>query len=368
MKRGIAKCVHCGAQIPSGANYCHHCGRRTRGLHTALKLCPHCKKQVDGVSTYCKHCGRSLSGKKPASPLSFMMHILVFLIILLALFLLYTYPRPLQEVPEELPASASVSLRDLTCTPTARGFDLCGNIAFEGGSYAKAHIPGGEELDAAEKHYESFTYCQSIGSEEGMRVLRAFVYDEHDNLITDRGEGVSCDRPDVTPFVQASPYAYEKFVQLYTENQFDRPEGQGQMVVQFPDPVLSCVITGDFDIDDGARKTGTKTTGTQQYCDGAHGSFSGQLTFAQQHTLVDADPFLWDSVALIDPEPTAYADYIAYARTCDTQYRIKERYYTSVRTRGVGTDTLILDWYYKNDDTHPRVFFNFDFACQLRSS
>ncbi|MEK6839333.1 MAG: zinc ribbon domain-containing protein, partial [Nanoarchaeota archaeon] len=223
MKRGTAKCVHCGNQIPSGANYCHHCGRRTRGLHTALKLCSHCKKQIDAISTYCKHCGHSLSGKKPTSPLSFMLHILVFLILLLALFLLYTYPRPLQQISEEQPVSASVSLRDLACTPTARGFDVCGTIAFEGGAYAKAHIPGGEELDATEKQYEHFTYCQSVGSEEGMRVIRGFVYDEQDNLIADRGEGVSCDRPDVTPLAQSSSsYTHKKTVQLYTENQFDR--------------------------------------------------------------------------------------------------------------------------------------------------
>ena len=362
MKRG-ARCVHCSSPIPHGANYCHHCGRRTRGLHEALKLCPHCKKQVDVLSTYCKHCGTTLTGKKQPSPLSFLLHIVVFLVILLGLFLLYTYPRPLQEQQEELPLSATVSLSELTCAPTTKGFDVCGKVSWEGGAYAKAYIPGGEELDISKKQSGPFTYCQSVGSEEGLRVFRAFVYDSQEHVVADRGEGVSCVKKAPVIITPPSTYLFTKKVQFFTENQFQRPEGRGNVPVSFPDPVLSCTLEGTW-------KTDNMVLGSlgrpQLYCHDARGTFTGQLAFTKQSVTTDAGPFLWDSMTLIDPLPTTYEGYIAYMRTCDTQYLAKERYFTSVQARGMGTDTLVLDWYYKNDDTQPRVDFSLDFICQLR--
>ena len=190
MKKGN-KCSHCNAPLEKGANYCHHCGKRTRGLHGTAHFCQHCKRLIEQGATYCKHCGESLTKKKRTFA-SYMVHVLVFLIILLGLFLLYTYPRPGEKQIIETKEEPTLRLSNLQCNEEAIGFEVCGDVTWSGGAYAKAHIPGGEELEQAQQHTEPFMYCQPVGNTDGFRVFRAFVYNELGEVINERGEGVSC--------------------------------------------------------------------------------------------------------------------------------------------------------------------------------
>lgn len=306
--------------------------------------------------------------RRPRRLRAFLLFLTLVLLIALGLSFFYL---PLREQgirqtvePEQKPAAVSVS--DVRCTPTAPGFRVCGDVRWGGGAYAKAYIAGGEALEDSPQQAEPFTYCQPVGAQPGFRLFRAFVYNQQGTVLVEQSEGVSCERPSpVTPAV-SDLYSYTKKAQFSTESQFGRPEGTGTVSVSFPDSVVSCEVNGTFFMDDGGRKMGKATIGIQEYCHGATGTLSGVLTGLRQWVMVDPSRFRWDDGMVIDPPPSTYEGYLAYVPTCDLQYQTKQRYYTTVVARGLGTRELVLDWYYKNDDTQPRVNFDLDFRCLLR--
>jgi len=373
MKKGrkMATCQHCGKKTSIDTNYCHHCGKRMRGHDVAAHTCPSCRRAIHTGDMFCKHCGLHFSTHKRQHHTSFLVKIILFLVLFLALFLLFMYPRNTESVPPVIEQEkAVVSLSQLSCKDVGQGFTVCGDITWEGGSYAKAHIPGGEELAVAEKQYTSFRYCQDVGYDEGFRVFRGFVYDVHGTVVAEQGEGLSCTRiPQHTTIVpQPEPYEYETTVNFYSQPYLQRPVHTGIVTVDFPDPILSCAVAGTYVIEDGGEKTGTKASKIKQYCDDAAGSFAGVVNYLQQSVITDPDYFEWDSQTFFDPAPTLHEGYFVYAYTCDTQFYAKHRYFTSVIASGLGTDQLTLDWYYKNDDTQPKVYFTLDLTCLLQEA
>jgi len=290
---------------------------------------------------------------------------------LLLLFLAFTILSSLQKPPTQDTTQslfteqpeAHIILTNLHCTPTPTTLRICGTTTWVGGSHAKAYIQGGIELQDLQAQYQQpFTSCQIIGYTEQPVTYTALLYDPSNNLLTSRTDIVTCPSP---PQLPAQPYTHTKHLQFTTSSTNNRPDNNGIITVAFPDQLQSCTITGTYTFEDGGEKPGTKSYKSKQYCDGASGTFTGLLTPAYQSTVNDPHQFAWDDKQLTDPEPTTYLDYIIYARTCDTQYNLQERYFTSVRAIGLGTSTLDLYWNYKNDDTLPRVFFDTTFTCQL---
>ncbi len=368
--RGIT-CPHCGKHTDKDTNYCKNCGKRLRGLGDALPHCPSCKRFVHVGSTYCHHCGSSLSGGRRVKPRSILPHIAIFLLIVLALFLLYSYPLPVKKTTtvENIPEEATILISHLSCDPIATGYKVCGDVSWSNGAYAKAHIPGGEELDAAQKQFTPFTYCQSVGSDKGFHVFRAFVYDASGNLLVEHGDGVMCaEKPKKQTVQQPYTYSFTKKILFYTENQYNRPEGTGTVLVNLPDPVVSCTADGSFYTENGGERQGTISFKPLQYCDGATGNFSGFVSSLGQSVTTDAHSFMWDGNVRQDPVSTVHDGYLMFAYTCDSQYYMKKRYYTSVTASGLGTTNLALNWYYKNDDTHPRLYFDALLNCILKKA
>ncbi len=367
MKKGRT-CSHCGKQLHKEANYCHHCGKHIHGGKEGYHQCSTCKRLVLHGSTYCTHCGAHLVHGQRFRWARVLLSLLVFFVILLAVLLLMITPSSDKEEVAVPPVSeeASVFVSGLRCTDSTQGFEVCGSVSWNGGAYAKAHIPGGEELEETAKQYDDFTYFQLVGSQEGFRVFRAFVYGDSGSLVAESGDGVACEKKKKPVLVSViEPTHFTKNVQFYTESQSGKPEGSGSVSVSFPANVLSCVINGSFITENGGAKTGVKTFTIKQYCHGASGEFFGEADATHQTVTVDADAFLWNSYQVIDPEPVLYDGFVAYTYTCDPQYLLKKRYYTHVVADGFGSPTLTLDWYYKNDDTQPRVFFTMDLQCLL---
>jgi hypothetical protein len=297
---------------------------------------------------------------------SFLTFLILILLVVFS-FVYFSLPSPTTTSPDDLPNDVvDISLTNLRCTDQGNTFEVCGDVSWSGGAYARAHIPGGEELSDSKKYFSAFTYCQPVGPESGFRLFRAFVYDTQNNVAMDRGEGVSCVESS-QPSVSTTPTTsvVTKHLQFYTGNTFGRPDGSGSVSLSFSDPVLSCDVSGDFFTEDGGQEAGKAPSKMKQYCDHATGQLIGSLTADGQSVTVDADPFKWNGYALTDPAPTVHNGAVAFAYTCDTQYG-KNRYYTSVTATGLQTPELTLDWYHKNDDTQPRLYFNLDFTCLLQ--
>jgi hypothetical protein len=369
-RRASHTCPHCHKKLLKDTNYCQHCGKRTRAVHEKAHTCPSCKRTIHLGDVYCKHCGLHFSRHRKKHHSLFLAHIVVFLVLLLALFLLFSLPQGEQGdfVGEEIvQETATIALSSLHCNDVGTGFEVCGDVSWVGGAYAKSHIPGGENLADAEKHVEPYTYCQRVSYKEGFRVFRAFVYDLHGDVLAERGEGLECvKKPRVIPPPVSTTYEYTTPFGFYAKGDFTkRPDGTGSVVIPLPDPFISCTLDGSFEVDDGGKKTGTKSFKIKQYCDGATGIFAGSFDATQQLSVVDSGFFAWNDEYQFDPAPTQH-DAAIFFYTCDGQYLYGPRYYVSVNARGFGTSTLVLDWEYFNDDTTPRVYLKGDLTCLLR--
>lgn len=370
MVRRGERCSYCGKSIHKGANYCHYCGKNRHAGHAQHHRCPSCKRLIEHGTKYCNHCGFDLTKKKPHQPRHFLFHISLFLFVLSGIFLLYSYPTsiPSEQIPvEDHSPEASLLISDMSCSSEGAGFRLCGTISWEGGSYAKAYIPGGRTLENAEQHFQPFVFCDSLDSEDGLRFLRSFLYDQQGRIVAEASQSQLCEKKQESP-LPPKYYTFSRTLQFLTHKTIGKYEGFGTVSTTFPDPLLSCSLTGNFSTLDGRNKPEARPPRATQYCDGASGAFSGMLTALRQAVTVDPAPFIWDSQIFADPEPTTHSNYMLYAYTCDTQYYTKRRYFTNAVARGIGTRTLTLDWYYKNDDTQPYVLFTVDLVCQLQES
>lgn len=299
----------------------------------------------------------------------FLFVVIIAFLILFSIFVLYKPSTKTTPLPPSLP---SLSIQNLRCQETSNRFIICGTVLWSGpaDSYVTVHLPGGTDVDQ-NVHYtqRSFDYCNSIEKNDGFRILQASLYDVAGNSLDTIGQGVECtttQRPSPSLPPPPSAYTYQTTTQFTaTLDRTSRAEGSGSFVIPFPDPVLSCNATGSFFIDDGAKRAGAYKGSIQRYCQGATGSFT---SFADQQTqTVTVDPalFIWNSITKTNPPSQTYPSFI-YAPTCDTKYSTDHRYYVRGTATGFTTNTLIINWYYKNDDTKPEVDFTLSLDCLLR--
>ena len=56
------RCVHCGAELPSGGKFCPHCGQRLEEPRT----CARCGAALRADDRFCARCGAPVTGEAPA--------------------------------------------------------------------------------------------------------------------------------------------------------------------------------------------------------------------------------------------------------------------------------------------------------------
>ena len=79
------------------------------------------------------------------------------------------------------------------CALVKDEYEICIDVDWNDGSYAKGLIIGGKPLIQIDKEYERpFTYCQTFEN-GGNKALHAYLYDENDKILTrDIGKKVRC--------------------------------------------------------------------------------------------------------------------------------------------------------------------------------
>ncbi len=56
------RCVHCGAELPSGGKFCPHCGQRLE----EMRPCARCGAALRADDRFCARCGAPVTGEAPA--------------------------------------------------------------------------------------------------------------------------------------------------------------------------------------------------------------------------------------------------------------------------------------------------------------
>ena len=361
MKRGKHfRCHICHKVIDTVSNFCKFCGAKIRTLKRGVRKCPNCKKEVEDFSTYCRHCGANLIRSPKKTGAQILTYILLVLLLLVALFIFYTSLSKLGP-PEKLETKLEpkAEIVSTTCNWETNSFRICQTSSWEGGSYAKGYIPGGEDLEISPRQYNDFfVYCQRIGNEEGFRVVRTIIYDEQNNILKDIGSGVEC-RPTRVP-VESRIYNFNNYGWFTAERTTRYSDGSGTVVLEFPDEVVSCQINGTYRINDDPRAR------LRQYCDRATGVFDGYADVFRQYVTSDPNFFIWDGKIKQDPLPTMHDGYSIYLNTCDNLFYQKRRYYVHAKLSGFRSKILKLDWVYKDEANKPKVDVFFNLNCQLK--
>ncbi|HLD02218.1 MAG TPA: hypothetical protein VJC07_00775, partial [Candidatus Nanoarchaeia archaeon] len=85
------------------------------------------------------------------------------------------------------------------CIYTGERFKACERIVWQGGTYAKGYITGGETLKlSSEQHVNEFIYCQDL-DKPGKKAANAYLFDEKGKLLTTHfGTKVDCNTQTTT--------------------------------------------------------------------------------------------------------------------------------------------------------------------------
>ena len=73
--KGIARCPHCGGDVPYGAPFCSSCGGRmetmsqqSTGVDPSVRRCSSCGMPLADGCAFCTHCGTRVEEAPPAPP------------------------------------------------------------------------------------------------------------------------------------------------------------------------------------------------------------------------------------------------------------------------------------------------------------
>lgn len=369
------KCTHCSRPVPAAANYCHFCGTPVRGNTKKYIYCVQCGRINDHVSTYCKHCGSSLGlQKKKTHPLAYA---LLFLLVIFIVLLFVSWPSPRPSPAKQIVPSGSLTILETTCLPEDDGFRVCANVQRQDGAYFKVHVPGGKDLDNAERQLvDRAVVCEHVGGEEGYRVVRSVLYDASDAVIQDVGRGVLCEKKQETqtlgvpppPALRLSSVVVHK--QFTARDAFRRGRNSGSFTLDFPSDVQSCQFTGTWltEMSPVFGFGSFDTTPLPQYCHKGPGELVGFFDATTQWVTSDPGYYGWADGPAYDPDPESYTGKMLYVKTCDRQYSGPVRYFVDATVSGVETPTLVVDWTYRDDNLSPSVLFDLFFNCTVSSS
>ncbi|MEK6903639.1 MAG: hypothetical protein AABW64_03270, partial [Nanoarchaeota archaeon] len=204
-----------------------------------------------------------------------ILYFITTLLIILILAIIISYPLYNQPIQPSLPEETSLAIDSVTCTWKETFYETCMSVRWSGaeGLYVKPYIPGGESSENVEKYdTQQFFYCQPVGTEDGYRVTRAFLY-RGQELLRDVGKGVSCqDKSILLPSIPAPKKAYTystrgqflatiqptnvrsvtPWYRIFNKTQsqqstkIGRSAAEGFYIISFPDPVQSCTFSGHW--------------------------------------------------------------------------------------------------------------------------
>ena len=301
-----------------------------------------------------------------------LLYLITFLLILLVLVVFFSFPlsyTPNNNIPSPT-ASYSLEIPSLSCTWEKDSFTLCATVVWSGADalFAKSYIPGGESLESSPPQTASpFTYCQSIGAEEGYRVVRAMLYSST-GLVRDIGQGVSCTA--TSPLLPLLPSTTSNTLQTLTigfrtyARERSSPTGSDIFTKTFSSSVQSCTFVGSWITDNDLYSH-------NGFCHNAKGTFEGYADAYEQYVVNDPDLFFWADLSQgqLNPFPQRYDGYSMWMELCDDQYYRSNhipRYGVQGRIEGFGTKTLSFVWNYRDDsNARPAVDFSFDLTCTL---
>ncbi|MBT3865576.1 zinc ribbon domain-containing protein [Candidatus Woesearchaeota archaeon] len=366
------KCSNCHKLTSTEHKFCQHCGHnltphKKRGVHK----CPNCKGVIEGHSRYCKHCGTSIDTYAHHAFVRLLMFFIVFLVVAFALLIFFS-PALVDYGGEQVTVSETkdpfLRMGNAVCTWKDDSFNLCTNVNWDGNEndYVKCSFSG--NIDEKSWTSSPLTCCGDVGTDEGIKLARSFLFDEGGNTYEDEGVSVSCSgKPSSFGSNQFLPKPLEEYEMSYwftAKSASTSGKGRGTEYINFPSRVKSCEYTG--------RWITTRDI-SSDFCIGAEGVFSGYADLFEQTVYSDPGTFRWEGVSenLLNPEGVVYENYAVYSSLCSPDFGITPKYYVrgnlgSVNsTTGFGTDQLALSWDYYSNFPRPGVNIFLDLNCTL---
>lgn len=360
------KCPSCHKLTGTAHKFCQHCGHnmvphKKRGVHK----CPNCKGIIEGHSRYCKHCGTSVDTYAHHAFVRLLMFFIVFLVVAFALLIFFS-PALVNYGGERITVSEEkdpfLRMSNAVCTWKDDSFNVCTNVNWNGGSddYVKCSFSG--NMDEKSWSSSPFTCCGDVGSEEGVKLARSFLFDAEGNTYEDEGVSVSCTgKPSSLKgdsFLPASTTEHMLSYWFTAKSQSTSGKGSGVELMEFPRRVKSCEYTG--------RWMTTRNINSD-FCIGASGDFNGYADLFEQTVYSDPGSFNWEGVSenLLNPEGVLYEGYAVYAAMCSPDFGRGPKHFVSGRLTGFGTETLTLSWGYFSNFPRPSVDVSLDLNCVL---
>ena len=291
--------------------------------------------------------------KKIAIPIILLIVLLISSFSVIAISLVNP---PLQEAVYNTP----VEVLSSSCSWETDHFTACAYVRWQKsfGNYAQVQIYGGEALELSPKQTSSpFTYCQSVGTDEGKRSIQAFLLTYSNTFkSSDTSHSVNC--------VKSKPQtiSVEKNLSFRIESINSRASSSGTLkLTELPGTPVSCDFKGTWITDNRMSVTGTRGR-----CDEAGGQFTGHADLARQYTTEDPSSFDWKMFqGIFDPPAHTDQNYFFSATTCDSVRYDEHRNYARAYVSQFEKDGILIDWDYNNAESKPAVDVRFIMTCDV---
>ena len=361
-------CSHCHKSVPASAKFCHYCGKGlSRPKQVAKHHCPSCKGVIEGFSRFCKHCGANIDTFAHSTFVKVLLSFIVFLVIALALLIIFA--PSFVEFDTQTPVAQVdpfLAINNGLCTWDEDHFTACANVNWGGspGDYMQCGFSG----TTADKKWGTspLTCCGSVGTNEGNKLVRTFLFDRDGAPLQDDSVSVACSgkpssssvTPDIPSFSD-----YQKSFWITVEAEGKLLSATGTKTIQFPSKVKQCTVSGRWE----TRADPIHGNTDAGFCVGAEGIFYGEADLFGQTVFTDPSTFFWAGYekALLDPPGRTYENYAVYADLCDSTYYIEPRHQVTGRLTGFETDTLTFQWDYYSNYPRPNMDIFVDLTCDV---
>ena len=248
-----------------------------------------------------------------SSFVKFLMYMILFLIMALALLIFFSptivdFDGPVNggDIIYE-PVEPFLKINNAVCTWEEDSFNLCANVNWEGASDDYVKCGFGGMMEDKKMFSSPVTCCGDAGDEEGVSLVRAFLYNGNGEVYLDEGLSVTCTgkpKKEVTGLFPSSPEVYEKSFWFIAGPTGDMAMGGGVEYIDFPGRVKKCNVEGRW------LTKGTSSEAHGAYCVGAEGEFYGNADLFGQDVFSDPDLFWWAGYSkhFIDPEGMVHED------------------------------------------------------------
>ncbi len=368
------KCPHCNNHVSDLSTFCHHCGAHLvppKAVH--VHHCPSCHGVIEGFSRYCKHCGANVDTFHHGKFVKVLLYFIVFLILALALLIFfsptlvnldYNYNTAGSEIHVAAGTKESfLKVNNAICNWEDDSFKLCATVNWKGGTSDYIQCSFGGNLEDKKLYSSPVTCCSNVGTQEGVKLARAFLFNDDGSSYKDDALSATCvgkPQPKTTVVPKETKTNVQKKFWFTAKPTTTPTKGSGTIYVDFLGKVKSCEIKGRW-------VTKTNSIKGEAYCLGGEGVYYGNLDLFEQSVFSDPMTFIWAGPEkhYFDPEGQMHNGQSVYLDLCDPQYMIKPRYYISGIFSGLETNQLALDWKYFSNYPRPDVDVFVELDCKL---